>query len=56
MADKCSSYDLTYELGENGSEGKCHAFNPGSFVNSGYGWTTYHTNLRKSELSELPSN
>lgn len=53
LADKSTSYELTYELGDQGLDGKCHVFNPGSFVGASYGWTTYHTDTRKSEPSEL---
>lgn len=49
LADKYSPYELTYEIGESST----HAFNPGSFVANGFGWTTYHLADRKAEQSEL---
>lgn len=49
LADRSAPYELTYELGDQGADGKCHVFNPGSFVGASYGWTTYHTDTRKSE-------
>jgi DNA polymerase epsilon subunit 2 len=50
LADhSATSFDLTYELGEGGADGKCHVFNPGSFLGSHCGWRTYHTDTRISE-------
>lgn len=60
LADKSAPYELTYELGDEGRDGKCHVFNPGSFIGASYGWTTYHTDTRKSEpryaLQVLPAS
>ncbi|GAA93845.1 uncharacterized protein L969DRAFT_84704 [Mixia osmundae IAM 14324] len=54
LADKYSPYEITYDLGPDGEEGRCHVFNPGSFVSTGYGWSTYKTDERIAEQCGLP--
>ncbi|KAF8592440.1 epsilon DNA polymerase [Ramaria rubella] len=45
LADKYERYELTYE--------GCHVFNPGSFLGTSYGFSTYYPATGKSESSEL---
>ena len=43
LADKYERYELTYE--------GCHVFNPGSFLGTSYGFSTYYPATGKSEPS-----
>jgi len=45
LADKYERYELTYE--------GCHVFNPGNFLGTTYGFSTYYPATGKSEPSEL---
>lgn len=47
LADKFQRYELTYE--------GCHVFNPSSFREGNFCWTTYYPASGKAERSELPS-
>jgi hypothetical protein len=49
LADKGRPYEVTYDLGNGGEDGKCHVFSPGSFVGSRFGWTTYFPATRTAE-------
>lgn len=48
LADKFQRYELTYE--------GCHVFNPSSFREGNFCWTTYYPANGKAERSELPYN
>ncbi|MCO5589717.1 hypothetical protein L7F22_043685 [Adiantum nelumboides] len=48
LADKFQRYDLTYE--------GCHVFNPSSFREGNFCWTTFYPATGKAERSELPYN
>ncbi|UZJ52846.1 hypothetical protein CBS101457_002166 [Exobasidium rhododendri] len=47
LADKFQRYELTYE--------GCHVFNPSSFKEGNFAWTTYYPASGKAERSELPT-
>lgn len=47
LADKFQRYEITYE--------GCHVFNPSSFREGNFCWTTYYPASGKAERSELPS-
>lgn len=48
LADKFQRYELTYE--------GCHVFNPSSFREGNFCWTTYYPANGKAERSEIPYN
>ena len=48
LADKFQRYELTYE--------GCHVFNPSSFKEGNFCWTTYYPASGKAERSEIPYN
>lgn len=48
LADRYERYELTYE--------GCHVFNPGSFLGSACGFSTYYPATGRSEPSEIPSS